>query len=47
MGVVRVNDELLKEIKKIINLGDNKFKFRSITGFIDNAILEKIESLKK
>ena len=47
MGVVRVDDQLLNEIKKIINSGDNKYKFRSITGFIDNAILEKITGLKK
>ena len=46
MAVVRINDELLKEVKKVINSGKNKYKFLSISGFIENAILEKLEGVK-
>jgi hypothetical protein len=46
MGVVRINDEIQNKIKKFIKKEDNKYKYPSISSFINNAILEKLKNGK-
>lgn len=43
MGVVRIDDDLQKEILKIISKKGNKYQFPSITAFINSAIYDKIQ----
>lgn len=43
MGVVRINDEIQNKIEEFIKKGDNKYKYPSISSFVNNAILEKLK----
>jgi len=43
MGVVRIDDNLLKNIKDILKKEDNKYKYGSISNFINSAIYEKLK----
>jgi hypothetical protein len=47
MGNVRINDELLLKTKEWIKNNNIKYKFFSVSGFVNEAIYEKLEKLKK
>ena len=44
MAVVRVDDRLLKELKKLVE-GDKTYKYPSIAAFVNRAIHEKMKRL--
>ena len=46
MGVVRVDDKLLKEVQKWLDENGNKYKHPTISAFVNNAIYEKLKRLK-
>ena len=43
MATVRIDDELLEKIKKWLELNGNKYKYPSMSAFINNAIYEKLK----
>lgn len=45
MAVIRVDDELYKEINKLIK-GEKRFDFPSVKAFVDKAIYEKIKEIE-
>ena len=45
MGVVRIDDNLKKQIQDYINIGENKYQYPTISAFINNAIYEKLKRL--
>ena len=47
MGVVRINDELLKKIQDWLNDDENKYKHPSISSFVNSVIYEKLKKLEK
>ncbi len=47
MTTVRIDDELLEEIKKWIERNGNKYEYPTITAFINNAIYKKLKELNK
>ena len=46
MGVVRIDDELEREIEQILKRPENKYKFPSKTTFLNVLIHEHILQLK-
>ena len=44
MAVIRVDDELYKEINKLIK-GEKRFDFPSVKAFVDKAIYERIKEI--
>ncbi len=47
MGVVRIDDGLLKEVRKWLEQNGNKYKHPTISAFVNNAVYEKLRQLKK
>ena len=45
MAVVRIDDKILKEIKRFLQLDENKYQHPSISAFINYALYEKIEKM--
>lgn len=45
MAVVRINDELLREIKKFIEKEENRYTYPSVTAFLNVLVYEKIREL--
>jgi len=43
MATVRIDDNLLKEIKEWIKKNGNKYECPTITSFINNAIYKKLK----
>lgn len=46
MGVVRIDDKLIKEVQYWLNENGNKYKHPSISAFVNNAIYEKLKEFK-
>ncbi|MCA9458946.1 MAG: hypothetical protein KC550_00190 [Nanoarchaeota archaeon] len=46
MATVRIDDELLDKIKKWLDTNGNKYKFPSVTAFINNSIYEQLKKLE-
>ena len=46
MGVIRIDDELQEKIEKWIKENGNKYKHPSLSSFVNNAIYEKLKSIK-
>jgi hypothetical protein len=42
MGVVRIDDELLKKLKDILKREENKYKYGSVAALVNCAIYEKL-----
>ena len=38
MAVIKIDDELLKEVRKYIKGGDNRFDFPTVKAFVDKAV---------
>jgi metal-responsive CopG/Arc/MetJ family transcriptional regulator len=47
MGVVRIDDKLLQEINEFLDENGNKYKYPSISAFINNAVYEKLHDYNK
>jgi len=47
MGVVRIDDELLKKVKEWIKKNGNKYNYPNISTFVNSAVYEKLEHLNK
>ena len=47
MGVVRIDDDLLKMVKEWIKKNGNKYTYPNITSFVNSAVYEKLRKLNK
>ena len=47
MGVVRIDDKLLKDVQKWLNENGNKYKHPTLSAFVNNAVYDKLKELKK
>ena len=47
MGVVRIDDKLIKEVKEWLDKNGNQYKHPTLSAFINNAVYEKLKELKK
>jgi len=47
MAVVRIDDKLLKMIKEYLENNDNKYKYPSLSSFVNNVIYERLNSIRK
>jgi len=45
LATVRIDDDLLKEIKGWIKKNGNKYEYPSVTAFINNAIYKKLQEI--
>lgn len=45
MATVRIDDNLLKEIKEWIKRNGNKYESPTVTSFINNAIYKKLKEV--
>ncbi len=43
MGVVRIDDELLKKLKEMLKKEENKYRYSSIASFVNSIVHEKIK----
>ncbi|MEM2963650.1 MAG: hypothetical protein QXW70_02130 [Candidatus Anstonellales archaeon] len=46
MGVVRIDDKLIKEVQAWLNKNGNKYKHPTVSAFVNNAVYEKLNKLK-
>jgi hypothetical protein len=47
MGVVRIDDDLLKNLKELLKKEENKYRYSSIASFVNQIVHEKIKEEKK
>jgi hypothetical protein len=47
MTGVKIDEEFLKKIKKLIKEGENRFDFPSVKSFIDRAVLNLLKESEK
>lgn len=45
MGVVRIDDELIKEVQEWLDKNGNKYKHPTLSAFVNNAVYEKLKKL--
>jgi hypothetical protein len=43
MAETKIDDDLLKQIKKLLQKGENKFDFPSVKSFVDKAVLKMLK----
>jgi len=46
MGVVRIDDELLKKVQRWLDKNGNKYKYPTLSAFVNNAVYEKLKCLE-
>ncbi len=46
MGVIRIDNKLHKRLQDWLDKNGNKYKFPSITAFVNNSIYEKLKQLE-
>lgn len=46
MGVVRVDDKLIKKVQDWLDRNGNKYKHPSLSAFVNNAIYEKLHKIE-
>ena len=46
MGVIRIKDDLQKQVVKFIKLNENRYKYSSIADFVNETVYEKLSQLK-
>ncbi len=46
MGVVRIDDKLIKQVQKWLDDNGNKYRHPSLSAFVNNAVYEKLKNLK-
>jgi hypothetical protein len=44
VGVVRIDDELLKKLKELLGKEENKYKYSSLASFVNSIVHDKIQS---
>lgn len=47
MGVVRIDDKLIKNVQEWLDENGNKYKHPTISAFVNNAVYEKLKGVKK
>tara|TARA_Y100000310_G_C20069891_1_gene528870 strand:- start:341 stop:496 length:156 start_codon:yes stop_codon:yes gene_type:complete len=47
MGVVRIDDKLIKYVQEWLDENGNKYKHPTISAFVNNAVYEKLKEVKK
>lgn len=47
MAEVKIDEELLEKVKKIIKKGENRFEFPSVKSFVDKSVLKMLKELEK
>ena len=47
MGVVRIDDKLIKEVQEWLDKNGNKYKHPTISAFVNSAVYEKLKEVKK
>ena len=47
MPVVRIDEKLLKETKKLIEKEENMYQYPSVSAFVNNAVFEKLNAVEK
>jgi len=47
MGVVRIDDKLIKEVQDWLDKNGNKYKHPTLSAFVNNAVYEKLKEVKK
>ncbi|OIO40498.1 hypothetical protein AUJ10_03025 [Candidatus Pacearchaeota archaeon CG1_02_31_27] len=47
MGVVRIDDGLLRQLKKLLKDEEYKYKYPSIASFINILLYEKLKNIEK
>jgi len=47
MAEVKIDNELLERIKKIIVKGENRFEFPTVKSFVDKTVLKMLKLLEK
>ncbi len=46
MGVVRIDDNLIKEVQQWLDKNGNKYKHPSLSAFVNYVIYEKLKQLE-
>jgi len=46
MAEVKIDDELLERVKKVIKSGEKRFDFPSVKAFVDKAVLKLLKNLE-
>lgn len=47
LGVVRIDDDLLKNLKELLKEEENKYRYSSIASFVNSIVHEKLKEVKK
>jgi predicted nucleotide-binding protein (sugar kinase/HSP70/actin superfamily) len=47
MGIVRIDDKLHKEVQDWLDKNGNKYKYPTLSAFVNNAVYEKLNEPKK
>jgi len=47
MATIKIDDELLKKIKKLIKQGDNRFDHPNVKAFVDKAVYLALKNILK
>ncbi len=47
MTETKIDEELLKRIKKLMEKGENRFDFPTVKSFVDKAVLKLLKELEK
>jgi len=47
MGVVRIDDKLVKDVQEWLDENGNKYKHPTLSAFVNNAVYEKLKQLKE
>ena len=43
MAEVKIDEELLKKVKELIEKGENRFDFPSVKAFVDKSVLKTLK----
>ncbi|VVB59198.1 Uncharacterised protein [uncultured archaeon] len=46
MGVVRIDDKLIKEVQEWLEENGNKYKHPTLSAFVNNAVYDKLKQLR-
>ena len=46
MATVRIDEKLLKEIQEWLDKDRNKYKYPTLSAFVNNAVYEKLNELR-
>jgi hypothetical protein len=44
MGVVRIDDELLKKLKEMLKREENRYKYSSLASFVNSIVHDKLKN---